>query len=383
MNFKLTDEQRMWRNAVHEFCAEIVKPKAAEYDERAEIHQDAFDKMATLGLLGMYVPESYGGANVDAISGAIAVEELGWADGGTALSVAAHNSLGCAPIATYGTEEQKQRWLPGLAKGDPGLGALALTEPGAGTDLVGGIQTRAEVDNGEWVINGNKAWITNASSASLIITLCRTDPEGGSGSLSLIVVPTDAPGLHIHPPEKKMGVRASPTHALTYENVHVPEDYLLGKVGEGLYQTLQNLDTARIGIGALSVGLAQAAHEEAIRYAKERESFGKPIAERQAIQWMIADAEVQIEAARLLVYRAAWLKQEGEFHNREAAVAKLFATEMAEDVARNAMQILGSYGYSREYPVERIYRDARLMTIGEGTSEVQRMVIARRVLGKE
>ncbi|MEE8121103.1 MAG: acyl-CoA dehydrogenase family protein [Anaerolineales bacterium] len=383
MNFELTDEQRMWRSAVHEFCAEIVKPKAAEYDERAEIHQQAFEKMAALGLLGMNVPEAYGGAGVDAISGAIAIEEFGWADGGTALSVAAHNSLGCAPIANYGTKEQKQRWLPGLAKGNPGLGALALTEPGAGSDLVGGIQTRAELDNGEWVINGNKAWITNASSASLIITLCRTDPEGGSGSLSLIVIPADISGLHIHPPEKKMGVRASPTHALTYENVRVPEDHLLGNVGEGLYQTLNTLDGGRIGIGALSVGLARAAHEEAIRYAKERESFGKPIAERQAIQWMIADAEVQIEASRLLIYKAAWLKEKGEFYNREAAVGKLFATEMAEDVARNAIQILGSYGYSSEYPVERIYRDARLMTIGEGTSEVQRMVIARRVLGKE
>lgn len=383
MNFELTDEQRMWRNAVHEFCTEIVKPKAAEYDERAEIHQQAFEKMASLGLLGMNIPEAYGGAGVDSISGAIAIEELGWADGGTALSVAAHNSLGCAPIANYGTEEQKQRWLPGLATGDPGLGALALTEPGAGSDLIGGIQTRAELDSGEWVISGNKAWITNASSASLIITLCRTDPEGGSGSLSLIVVPADAPGLHIHPPEKKMGVRASPTHALTYENVRVPEDHLLGKPGDGLYQTLNTLDGGRIGIGALSVGLARAAHEEAIRYAKERESFGKPIAEHQAIQWMIADAEVHIEAGRLLIFKAAWLKEKGEFYNREAAVGKLFATEMAEDVARNAIQILGSYGYSREYPVERIYRDARLMTIGEGTSEVQRMVIARRVLGKE
>ena len=383
MNFELTDEQRMWRNAVHEFCAEIVKPKAAEYDERAEIHQEAFEKMASLGLLGMNIPEDHGGAGVDAISAAIAVEELGWADGGTALSVAAHNSLGCAPIANHGNEQQKERWLPGLAKGDPGLGALALTEPGAGSDLVGGIQTRAHLDGQKWVINGNKAWITNASSASYIITLCRTDPAGGSGSLSLIVVPTDAGGLHIHPPEKKMGVRASPTHALTYEDVRVPEDHLLGKQGDGLYQTLNTLDGGRIGIGALSVGLAQAAHEVAIRYAKEREAFGKPIAERQAIQWMIADAEMKIEAARLLIYRAAWLKEKGEFYNREAAVGKLFATEMAEAVARNAIQILGSYGYSTEYPVERIYRDARLMTIGEGTSEVQRMVIARRVLGKE
>jgi alkylation response protein AidB-like acyl-CoA dehydrogenase len=320
---------------------------------------------------------------VDAISAAIAIEECGWADGGTALSVAAHNGLGCAPIAAFGTEEQKKRWLPGLASGKDGLGSLALTEPGAGSDLVGGIRTRAERDGDAWVINGSKAWITNASIAPLIITLCRTNPAGGSKSLSLIVVPTDAKGLHIHPKEKKMGVRASPTNAITYEDVRVPLDHLLGQQGDGLYQTLQTLDGGRISIGALSLGLARAAHEEAIRYAKEREAFGKPISKQQAIQWMIADAACQIDAARLLVHKAAWLKERGEFYNREAAIAKLFATEMAEEVSRNAIQILGSYGYSQEYPVERIYRDARLMTIGEGTSEVQRMVIARRVLGEE
>jgi alkylation response protein AidB-like acyl-CoA dehydrogenase len=317
------------------------------------------------------------------MSAAIAIEELGWADGGTALSVAAHNGLGCAPIAMFGNDDQKQRWLPSLATGDGGLGALALTEPDAGSDLVGGITTKAQLDGDAWVINGSKAWITNASVASVIITLCRTDPKGGSESLSLLVVPADAEGLLIHPPEKKMGVRASPTHALTYENVRVPADHMLGKAGEGLYQTLQTLDGGRISVGALSVGLAQAAFEESVRYAKERQSFGKKLADHQAIQWMIADAAVQIEAARMLVYRAAWLKERGEFYNREAAIAKLYATEMAEQVSRNAIQILGSYGYSSEYPVERIYRDARLMTIGEGTSEVQRMVIAKRVLGEE
>ncbi len=383
MDFHLTEEQRMWQTAVHDFCAKEVKPRAAEFDEEAAFHQEAFQKMGPLGLLGMVVPEEYGGAGVDAISTAIAIEELGWADGGTALSVSAHNGLGCAPIAMFGSEEQKKRWLPSLATGEDGLGALALTEPGTGSDLVGGITTKAAQDGDTWVINGSKAWITNASVASNIITLCRTDPGGGSHSLSLIIVPTDAEGLHVHPPEKKMGVRASPTHALTYEDVRVPMDYLLGKPGEGLYQTLQTLDGGRIGIAALSVGLAQAAFEEAVRYAKERQSFGKKIADHQAIQWMIADASVQIEAARMLVYRAAWMKDRGDFYNKEAATAKLFATEMAETVARNAIQILGSYGYSSEYPVERIYRDARLMTIGEGTSEVQRMVIAKRVLGEE
>lgn len=383
MDFNLTDEQRMWQNAVHDFCANELKPRAAELDASSETNQTAFEKMGPLGLLGLNIPEQYGGAGVDAISAAIAIEECGWADGGTALSVAAHNGLGCAPIAAFGTEKQKERWLPGLASGKEGLGSLALTEPGAGSDLVGGIRTRAERDGDAWVINGSKAWITNASIAPLIITLCRTDPAGGSKSLSLIVVPTDAKGLHIHPKEKKMGVRASPTNAITYEDVRVPQDHLLGHEGDGLYQTLQTLDGGRISIGALALGLARAAHEEAIRYAKEREAFGKPISKQQAIQWMIADAACQIQAARLLVYKAAWLKERGEFYNREAAIAKLFATEMAEEVSRNAIQILGSYGYSQEYPVERIYRDARLMTIGEGTSEVQRIVIARRELGEE
>jgi alkylation response protein AidB-like acyl-CoA dehydrogenase len=383
MDFSLTDEQRMWQSAVNDFCARELKPQAAEYDASAELNQAAFEKMGPLGLLGLNVPEAYGGAGVDAISAAIAIEECGWADGGTALSVAAHNGLGCAPIAEFGNEEQKKRWLPGLASGESGLGSLALTEPDAGSDLVGGIRTRAEKDGNAWVINGSKAWITNASHAPLIITLCRTDPDGGSKSLSLIVVPTNAEGLHIHPKEKKMGVRASPTHAITYENVRVPLDHLLGEQGDGLYQTLKTLDGGRISIGALSIGLARAAHEEAIRYAKQREAFGKPISKQQAIQWMIADAACQIDAARLLVHKAAWLKERGDFFNREAAIAKLFATEMAEDICRNAIQILGSYGYSQEYPVERIYRDARLMTIGEGTSEVQRMVIARRELGEE
>lgn len=383
MDFNLTEEQQMWQSVVHDFCAREVKPKAGEFDEQAVLHQEAFEKMAPMGLLGLVIPERYGGAGVDAISMAIAIEQFGWADGGTALSVAAHNGLGCAPIVMFGDDDQKKRWLPSLATGDGGLGALALTEPDAGSDLVGGITTRAHMDGDTWIINGSKAWITNASAASLVITLCRTDPNGGSHSLSLIVVPTDADGLHIHPPEKKMGVRASPTHALTYEEVRVPADYILGKVGEGLRQTLQTLDGGRVSIAALSVGLAQAAFEEAVRYAKERQSFGKKLADHQAIQWMIADAAVQIEAARMLVYRAAWMKDRGEFFNREAAIAKLFATEMAEQVSRNAIQILGSYGYSREYPVERIYRDARLMTIGEGTSEVQRMVIAKRVLGEE
>ena len=380
MNFEMTDEQRMWRKAVHQFCAQEVKPMAAELDAASEFNTEAFRKMVPLGLLGMEIPEEYGGPGIDTMSAAIALEELGMVCGGTALSVEAHNNLGCSPISLFGSEAQKQRWLPGLASTTDGLGALALTEPGAGSDLVGGIKTRAELKGDEWVVNGSKAWITNASVSSLIITLCRTNLAGGSRSLSLIVVPTNSQGLHVHPPEKKMGVHASPTHALSYEDVCVPKDHVLGDPGQGLYQTLEILDGGRIGIGAISVGLAQGALNEAIAYAKERVTFGVPLTRHQAVQWMIADAATQIEAARLLIYKSAWLKDQGKPYGKEAAIAKLFATEMAEKVCRDAIQILGSYGYSREYPVERLYRDARLMTIGEGTSEVQRMVIAKRVL---
>jgi len=382
MDFDLTSEQRMWRETVHDFVEREVKPKAREVDETGEFNWEATHKMGPLGLLGLNVPEEYGGAGVDAISSAIAIEELGWGCGSTALAIAAHNGLGCASIALFGTDAQKSRFLPAVASGEGRLAALALTEPGAGSDLQGGVCTRAERAGDGWVINGSKMWCTNASLADFIVTLVRTDPKGGSHSLSMIIVPTNTPGLHIGPPEKKMGLKGSPTHAVTYDTVRVPADHLLGEEGRGLTQTLIVLDGGRIGIGALSLGLAQAAFEEAVRYAKDRQAFGKKIAEHQAIQWMLADAATEIQAARLMVYNAAWLKSEDRPFTREAATAKLFATEMAERVCRNAIQIHGGYGYSREYPVERMYRDARLMTIGEGTSEVQRMVIARNILGR-
>jgi alkylation response protein AidB-like acyl-CoA dehydrogenase len=380
MDFELTEEQRMWRQTVHDFCDREVRPHAAEMDEKAEFNSKAVAKMGPIGLLGLNIAEDYGGTGLDSISAAIAIEELAWACGGTALSIAAHNSLGCAPIMLFGSEEQKKKWLPDLASGKSGLGALALTEPGTGSDLAGGVSTRAELDGDEWVINGSKAWITNAAMAPVIVTLCRTDPSGGSRSLSLILVPTKTSGLHIHPPEKKMGVRASPTHALTYEEVRVPKNNVLGEPGKGLHQTLQILDGGRIGIGAMGVGLARAAFEEAVRYARERTAFGEPIGNFQGIQFKLADAATQIDAARLLVLRAAWLKDQGKSFTREVAMGKLFASETAEQVCRDAIQVLGSYGYSKEYPVERMYRDARLTTIGEGTSEVQRIVIGRRVL---
>ena len=380
MNFDLTEEQRMWQEAVHDFVRREVKPKAREVDEEGRFNWEATHKMGPLGLLGLNIPEEYGGAGVDPLSAAIAIEELGWGCGSTALAIAAHNGLGCAPIALFGVPEQKQRFLPRVASGEGKLAALALTEPGAGSDIKGGVRMRAELQGDVWVINGAKMWCTNASIADFIVTLVRTDPQGGSHSLSLIIVPTDSPGLHIGPPEQKMGLKGSPTHAVTYENVRVPAANLLGQPGQGLAQTLTVLDGGRIGIGALSVGLAQAAFEEARRYAKERQAFGKPISENQAIQWMLADAATEIHTARLMVRYAAWLKGQGRPFTQEAAMAKLFATEMAERACRNAIQIHGGYGYSREYPVERIYRDARLMTIGEGTSEIQRMVIARLVL---
>jgi alkylation response protein AidB-like acyl-CoA dehydrogenase len=381
MNFDLTGEQRLFQRTVRDFVEAEIKPRAREVDEKAEFNWTAVKKMGPLGLLGLNVPEAYGGADVDAVSAAIAIEEIGRGCGSTGLAIAAHNGLACGPLVLFGSEELKQKYLPPLASGSGRLGALALTEPGAGSDLRGGVKTFAERKGDEWVINGAKMWCTNASIADVIVTLCRVEREQGSGAQAQIVVPTDSRGLHIGPAEKKMGLKGSPTHAVTYDNVRVPYTHLVGQEGRGLQQTMQVLDAGRIGIGALSVGLAQAAFEEAIKYSKQRQTFGQPIAHHQAIQWMIADAETEIDAARLLVYRAAWLKQAGKPFTKEASKAKLFATRVSERVCYNAIQIHGGYGYSAEFPVERIYRDQRLMAIGEGTSEIQRMVIARNVLG--
>ena len=379
MNFDLTDEQRMWQKSVHDFVSKEVRPKAHEVDVKSEFNWDATRKMGPLGLLGLNIPEQYGGSGVDAVSAAIAIEEIGWACGSTALAIAAHNGLGTTPIVLFASEELKQKWLPLVSSGNNKLGSLALTEPNTGSDLQG-VKTRAVKDGNEWVINGAKMWTTNASIAEYIITLVQTTAGGGSRSLSMILVPTNTPGLTIGPAEKKMGLHGSPTHAVTYENVRVPLSNLIGEEGRGLQQTMITLDGGRIGIGAISVGLAQAAFEHALAYAKERHAFGQPIISFEAIQWMLADAATEIDAARMMVYRAAWLKQEGRPYSKEAAMGKMYATEMAERVCRNAIQIHGGYGYSSEYPVERIYRDARLMTIGEGTSEVQRLVIARNLL---
>lgn len=380
MDFDLNEEQKIWKKIVHEFAEDVLRPKAHEVDEKEEFNWEAVRKGGPVGLTGMSIPEEYGGSNVDAISNAIAMEELGWGCGSTALAFTAHNGLGTSPLALYGSDELKKKWLPIVASGKNKLGALALTEPGAGSDIQGGIITRAEKDGDEWVINGAKMWNTNASIAEYIITLVRTDPKGGSKSLSMILVPTDSKGLTIGPAEKKMGLRGSPTHGLTYDNVRVPLGNLIGPEGRGLQQTLSTLDAGRISIGAISIGLARGAMEAAINYAKERKAFNQSLADFQATQFKIANMEMEIELARTYIYKAAWLKDQGRPYSKEAAIAKLFATEMAERVIYDAIQIHGGYGYSREYPVERMYRDARLMTIGEGTSEIQRLVISRHVL---
>ncbi len=380
MNFDLNEEQKVWKKIVHEFAEKELRPKAREVDEKEEFNWEAFRKAGPVGLAGMSIPEEFGGSNVDMISNAIAFEELGWGCGSTALAFTAHNGLGTAPIALYGSEELKKKWLPVVASGKHKLGALALTEPGAGSDIQGGVITRAEKSGNEWIINGAKMWNTNASIAEYIITLVRTDPKGGSKSLSMILVPTDSKGLTIHPAEKKMGLRGSPTHAVTYDNVRVPLENLIGPEGKGLQQTLSTLDAGRISIGAISIGLARAAMEAAVQYAKDRKAFNQSLSDFQAIQFKLANMEMEIELARTYIYKAAWLKDEGRPYSKEAAIAKLYATEMAERVIYDAIQIHGGYGYSREYNVERMYRDARLMTIGEGTSEIQRLVISRHVL---
>jgi alkylation response protein AidB-like acyl-CoA dehydrogenase len=379
MDFHLTEEQEGVRRLVRDVVEKEVKPLARHTDETEEFPWGPLRTMAGLGLLGLNVPEAYGGAGADHVSAAILVEEIGRGCGSTGLIVAAHLGLACGPLNKFGSEAQKQRYLVPLARGEA-IGCLGLTEPGAGSDLAGGVRTFAEKRGDAWVINGSKMWLTNGAEAKTAILLCRTDRAGGSRSLSQIIVPTDTAGITFGKPERKMGLNGSHTYAASIENVTVPLENVLGREGYGLHQTLEALDGGRIAIGALSVGLAQAAYEAAVAYAKERTTFGKPIAEHQAIQEKIASMATTIEAARWMVYRAAWLRDQGQPFTLLAAQAKLFATEIAEKVCFDAIQIHGGYGYSREYPVERIYRDNRLMSIGEGTSEIQRMVIARAVL---
>jgi alkylation response protein AidB-like acyl-CoA dehydrogenase len=370
MDFDLSSEHRLLQEMVRSFVAKEVAPRARHVDESSEFPWDTVRAMGKLGLLGLNVPEAYGGPGADYLSVALMLEEIGKGCGSTGLIVAAHLGLACGPLNLFGTAAQKRRWLIPLAQGKM-LGCLGLTESGAGCDLRG-IRTTAVRDGDTWIINGGKMWLTNGAEAGVAILLCRTGDR-----FSHLIVPTDTPGVSFGPPEKKMGLHGSHTYAVSLEDVRVPAENLLGVEGCGLAQTLQVLDGGRIGIASLSLGLAEAAFEAARAYAKTRQTFGQPLIEHQAVAFMLADMAAEIEAARWLIYRAAWLRDMGRPYTKEASIAKLVATEMAERVARNAIQIHGGYGYSSEYPVERIYRDTRLMAIGEGTSEMQRMIIAR------
>ncbi|MBN1660044.1 MAG: acyl-CoA dehydrogenase [Anaerolineae bacterium] len=378
MDFELNEEQRMVRDMVRDFADKEIAPRAAEVDKTEEFPAENLRKMGELGLLGLPYPEKYGGGGGDYLSYAIAVEEISRACGSTGLIYAAHVSLGCGPIYSFGTEAQKQKWLPGLCSG-LGLGAFGLTEPEAGSDA-GATRTTAVRDGDEYVINGSKMWITSGAIADVLTVTAKTDPGAGTRGISGFLVEKGTPGFIPGKNEPKMGLKGSVTSALSFENCRVPAENLLGREGEGFKQMLITLDAGRISIGAMALGLAQRAFEEGTRYAKERVQFGKPIASFQAIQWMIADMGTEIDAARMMVYRAAAMKDAGKRFTKEAAMAKLFASEVAERAAFKAVQIHGGYGYSREYPVERIYRDQRLCTIGEGTSEIQRLVIARQIL---
>lgn len=378
MDFELSKEQIMLQEMVRDFAEKEIEPYAREVDETGKMRMETFQKLGNLGLLGIPFPEKYGGAGGDTISYCIAVEEIGKACGGTGLSYAANTSLGASPIYYFGTEEQKQKWLVPMAKGEA-LGAFGLTEPNAGSDA-GGTRTKAVLDGDEWVINGEKCWITNAEYArQVIVTAVTGKRENGRNIISAIIVPADAPGVAITSPYEKMGVRGSNTCQIVLENVRVPRENLLGDENKGFSQFLYTLDGGRISIAALSVGIAQAAFEKALRYAKERMQFGQAISKFQAIQFKLADMAMEIDLARNAVYKAAWLKDQGKPFSKEAAYAKLFASEMGFRGCNQAIQIHGGSGYMREYGVERHLRDIKLMEIGEGTSEIQRLVIARKL----
>ncbi|MFP3672208.1 acyl-CoA dehydrogenase family protein [Bacillus velezensis] len=379
MNFQLTKEQQMVREMVRDFAKNEIAPKAHEVDQSAVFPIDTFKKIGELGLLGIPFPEEYGGAGGDTISYAAAVEEIGKACGSTGLSYAAAVSLGASPLYYFGTEQQKQEHLIPLASGKA-LGSFGLTEPNAGSDA-GGTQTKAEKKGDDYVINGEKCWITNANYArTVIVTAVTGKNSAGKPIISALIVPTDTPGFTITNPYDKMGVRGSDTAELVLEDVRVPADNLLGDPEKGFKQFLYTLDGGRISIAALAVGIAQGALEASLSYAKERKQFGSPISSFQAIQFKLADMAMEIDLARQMVLKAAWLKDQNLPFTKEAAFAKLYASEMAVRACLQAIQIHGGSGYMKECGVERMLRDAKLMEIGEGTSEIQRMVIARQLL---
>jgi short-chain 2-methylacyl-CoA dehydrogenase len=379
MDFQLSDEQRLLRDTVRDFARQEVAPMAEELDRTKSFPYELVAKMGELGLMGIPFPEEYGGGGADTLAYALAVEELTRVDSSVAITMAAHTSLGTMPIHLWGTDEQKDDWLPQLCSGQK-LAAFGLTEPEAGSDA-GNTQTRASLEDGEWLVNGAKQFITNSGTeiSGCVTITAVTGQTNGTKEISNIIVPNGTPGFEAGEPYRKMGWNASDTRPLTFDDCRVPEGNLLGRRGEGFKQFLQILDGGRIGVAAMGVGLAQGALDEAISYSKERQAFGQPIGKFQAIQAKIADISAQIEAARLLVYRAAIEKDRGESFTLTAAQAKLITGRLAVRATEEAVQIHGGYGYIEEYPVCRFYRDAKILTIGEGTDEVQQMVIARQL----
>ena len=377
MDFSLTEEQREIQALARDFAQGEIEPNAAEWDREHRFPRDLYAKLAELGLMGVCVPEEYGGAGADFLSYALVLEELSRADAGVGVTVAVHTSACTLPILSFGTDEQRARFVPPLARGE-GIGAFALTEPEAGSDA-GSLRTRADADGDGWRISGTKQWITNGSYASTFLVFARTDheTEGPRGVSAFLL---DADHVAVTREEEKLGLNSSSTVDLAIEGARVGRDRLLHEENKGFRVAMSTLDGGRIGIAAQALGIAQAGYDVARAYAKERRSFGKRIAEHQAIQWKLADMSTEIDAARLLVYRAAWLKQRGEPHTEAGAKAKLFASEMARRQTAEAIQILGGYGYTKEFPVERYYRDAKITEIYEGTSEIQRIVIARKIL---
>ena len=379
MKLELDENQKMIRNMVREFAEKEIAPIASESDQKSEYPTKTLEKMAKLGLLGITIPTQYGGAGLDTISYTIVIEEISRKCASTGVITSVHNSLVAWPIKIYGTEEQKKKYLPILAKGEK-IGAFAGTEPNAGSDL-GAMQTSAKLEGDKYIINGDKTFITSGPKAGVIILFAVTDKNAGSKGISAFVVENNMKGFKVGSIFDKMGINANLVSELVFEDMEVPKENLLGKEGEGFKIALSTLDGGRIGIAAQAVGIAQAALDESIEYSKQRQQFGRPISKFQAIQWMIADMATRIEAARYLVYNAAYAKdhQSGRF-SKEAAMAKLFASETAMDAVIKAVQIHGGYGYTKEYAVERLFRDAKITEIYEGTSEVQRMVIASSLL---
>ncbi len=378
MNFELSKEHEMIRDVVREFAEKEVKPLAAEVDKESRFPTETVDQMKKYHMLGIPFPQEYGGAGADELAYAITVEELSRACATTGVICSAHTSLGAWPIYKFGTEEQKQKYLVPLANGEK-LGAFGLTEPNAGTDAAGQ-QTIAVLDGDEYILNGTKIFITNGGQADVYIVMAMTDKTKGTRGISAFIVEADTPGFTIGKIEDKLGIRGSATTELVFQNCRVPKENLLGSEGHGFKIAMSTLDGGRIGIAAQALGIAQGALDEAVQYIQEREQFGRPIGKFQGLQWMVADMATKVEAARFLVYRAAYNKAKGLPYTKEAAMAKLYAAEVAMEVTTKAVQLFGGYGYTTDYPVERMMRDAKITEIYEGTSEVQRMVIAGAVI---